>query len=207
MSDRAGMPREFDADLSREPEPPDGPDDEPTLAELADQAAEAIRSLNHRTMPGRDLEYPADVYAIVGTLKVMADRLPQLLRQLSAWLEAEHKAGRAGHDSGQDPGPYVGDVTAALTLAATVAGTLSDALRLAHNASSGIKSADLSREPDSDDDSGGLGDEPGPADPEAAYFRGFGDSSPGPWDGQPDAFHSTPTRKGGRDGDDTADDQ
>lgn len=76
--------------------------------ELAEQAAEAIRSLNHLTMPGRDLQYPADVYKIVGSLRTMAQHLPQLFGELAKFLIAEANAGRIGHDSGESGAPREG---------------------------------------------------------------------------------------------------
>src|SRR5512135_2066809 len=94
--------------------------DQPTPADTAETAAEAIRSLNHSTQGVGDqgaLEYPAQVYGIIASLKVMAGRLPQLFDQLSAWLEHEQAAGRVGHDSGNAADSYVATVTEALTLA------------------------------------------------------------------------------------------
>lgn len=71
-------------------------------------AAEAIWSLNHLTMPGRDLQYPADVYKIVGSLRTTAQHLPQLFGQLAKFLIAEANAGRIGHDSGESGAPREG---------------------------------------------------------------------------------------------------
>src|ERR1019366_525922 len=73
---RAGGRRMMPADeLHGQPEPPD----------LADQADQAIRALNHLTPEG--LEYPGDLYEVIASLKLMAQRLPQLFGQLTAWLE------------------------------------------------------------------------------------------------------------------------
>lgn len=62
----------------------------------ANQAAEAIRFLNHATFPGRTaaLRYPGDVDAVLVALDALGERLPQLLDQLGAWMAAETKAGR-----------------------------------------------------------------------------------------------------------------
>jgi hypothetical protein len=71
-----------------------------TPAELADRAAEAIRALNHATLPGHDAyEWPADVDAALAALERLAQRLPQTLDQAVAWLEQEHAAHRIGHDT------------------------------------------------------------------------------------------------------------
>lgn len=66
-----------------------------TLAELADQAAQVVRLLNHRTHPGiSGLADPADAAEITAALATMTARLPQLLGQLVGWLEHEHRHGR-----------------------------------------------------------------------------------------------------------------
>ncbi|HUK71981.1 MAG TPA: hypothetical protein VLW50_24975 [Streptosporangiaceae bacterium] len=113
--------------------------DRPQPRDLADRAAESIRALNHLTPDA--LEYPGDLYDVIARLKVMAQRLPQLFGQLSAWLELEYAAGRIAHDSGQAPERYVKGVTDSLTLAAMGGSALADALDTAHNACSGLKAA------------------------------------------------------------------
>jgi hypothetical protein len=138
MSDQAQIPGD---DLNHEP---DGLY-EPTLPELAEGAAEAIRSLTHRTMAQNDLEYPADVYEVVASLMIMAQRMPQLFAQLTAWLEREYAAGKITHDSGQIAAEQVREVTGALTLASMEATALADALNTAHNASSGLKATSTTR--------------------------------------------------------------
>ena len=54
-------------------------------AQLGWQAAEAIRTLNHRTHPPTAAD-PTEVYELLAALAAMAYRLPQLLGQLSRWL-------------------------------------------------------------------------------------------------------------------------
>jgi hypothetical protein len=115
-----------------------------TPRDLADQAAEAIRSLNHLTRgePGDNaLEYPADVYSVVANLKIMTERLPQLFGQLTEWLWAEQAAGRVAHDQGKDAGLTVAGVDHHLTEARVAAGALYDALNGAHNELAGLKAA------------------------------------------------------------------
>jgi hypothetical protein len=115
--------------------------DTTTAREVADQAAEAIRSLNYLTLPADDapgLEFPSDVYNIVANVKVAAQRMPQLFGQLSGWLAREHEAGQVGHDSGQDPERWLIQVSDALAEASTAARSLEDALNRAHNASAGL---------------------------------------------------------------------
>lgn len=73
-------------------------------AALAGDAAEAVRTLNHATLPGSGgLVFPADAYDVTGALSLLASRLPQALAQLLAFLQAEVKAGR-----GNAEGPMIG---------------------------------------------------------------------------------------------------
>jgi hypothetical protein len=61
--------------------------DPKTPAQLADQAAEAIRAINHLTMSRRNgWEYPGDAYSVVGNLSQMAMMLPQALDQIGALI-------------------------------------------------------------------------------------------------------------------------
>jgi hypothetical protein len=65
-----------------------------TPAQLADEAAEAIRSLNHATLfPGAGYEYASDVYDAIGSLRVLAERLPQALTQAAKWLATAESHG------------------------------------------------------------------------------------------------------------------
>jgi hypothetical protein len=61
-----------------------------TPAELADDAAEAVRGLNHATLSTRasGWEYPSDAYSVVGALARTAAGLPQALDQIAALLTA-----------------------------------------------------------------------------------------------------------------------
>ena len=91
---------------------------EPIAAgDLAEQAAEAIRGLNYATHSADgapSLEYPGDLYAVVGSLAVMAARLPQLLQQTSGWLE--HRV----HGIEVHGGMFDGDPVAAVATAQAV---------------------------------------------------------------------------------------
>ena len=73
-----------------------------TLA-LARTAAGAVRSLNHATLGGEGLDWPADAYELIGELALAAAGLPQLLAQVGRWLAAALAAGRLGCDDGADP--------------------------------------------------------------------------------------------------------
>jgi hypothetical protein len=107
-------------------------------AGYADQAAEAVRALNHATMPGAGgLVFPADAYEVAGALGMLAARLPQALAQLSAFLQAETGAGRivivAGEHAG-DPATAISAARRHLDDAAAAARQLRHALDAAQNA-------------------------------------------------------------------------
>jgi hypothetical protein len=106
-------------------------------AGLAGEAAEAVRALNHASLPGAGgLVFPADAYDVTGQLALLASRLPQALAQILAFLQAEVKAGRvavvAGEHAG-DPGAMLTAVTASLDSAAAAARRLHQALDSAQN--------------------------------------------------------------------------
>ncbi len=106
-------------------------------AALAGQAAEAVRALNHATLPGScGLAFPADAYDVTGALALLASRLPQALAQLQAFLRTEIAAGRvaivAGEHAG-DPAAVLTAVTASLDSAAASARRLHQALDTAQN--------------------------------------------------------------------------
>jgi len=87
----------------------------------AEAAAEAIRALNHATIRHGDqagYDWPSDVDSVIGNLQLLAERLPQTLRQAREWLADEMVAGRVGHDT---PGRK------AAFAAATVVGYLNEA--------------------------------------------------------------------------------
>jgi hypothetical protein len=79
----------------------------PSVTDLANDAAEAIRSLNHATFPGSgQLTWPGEAYDVMASLSLLAARLPQLLGQLDRFLTGEVDAGRvvvAGGDYADDP--------------------------------------------------------------------------------------------------------
>ena len=73
-----------------------------TLA-LARAAAGAVRSLNHATLGGQGLDWPAAAYELIGELALAAAGLPQLLAQVGRWLASALAAGRLGCDDGTAP--------------------------------------------------------------------------------------------------------
>jgi hypothetical protein len=78
--------------------------DAPTVPQLADRAAEAIRSVNHATSA---LKYPGDIYSTVANLKILAQRLPQTFQQLGA------RFAQLGHDGHLSIEPGRGDLNEA----------------------------------------------------------------------------------------------
>lgn len=110
-----------------------------TAAELSDAAAEAIRQLNHATLPwGRGMEYPGDAYSTVANLKTLVQRLPQTFEQLLAFLADLHDGGHLRSDRGPNADDDVAAVKAALDWAADDARTLAECLDSAHSALSPI---------------------------------------------------------------------
>lgn len=103
----------------------------------AADAAEAVRALNHATLPGAGgLVFPADAYDVTGQLALLASRLPQALAQILAFLQAEVKAGRVTVVAGEhaaDPAAMLTAVTACLDAATASARMLHQALDSAQN--------------------------------------------------------------------------
>ena len=83
----------------------DGPYSPDQNREVAYGLAEAVRYLNHATHPGNDggLEYPGDVYDLLGHLYTATGRLPQLFGQLAAFLKAQAESGRIADTAGRAP--------------------------------------------------------------------------------------------------------
>jgi len=76
--------------------------------EFARAANEAIRTLNHATRHSNHcpaLRYPADAYLLIAALGQLASRLPQLLAQISAFLQRQLQHGLVSVEGGE----YVGD--------------------------------------------------------------------------------------------------
>lgn len=107
-----------------------------TAGQLAGQAAEAVRTLNHLTRPGIGaLSGPADLDTMVADLAALAGRLPQLLAQLAGWLHAEDRAGRLRVDAcspDADPAAAVAATIEDLTEASGCAAHAGRALDGAH---------------------------------------------------------------------------
>jgi hypothetical protein len=111
-----------------------------TPAALADEAAEAIRNLNHATLSRREgWQYPSDAYDVVGDLARLATMLPQALQQAGKFFDDLVESGHVGVDGyGQQRGQTVplmqAEVTGALVNAISLAQHLYEELQIAHNA-------------------------------------------------------------------------
>ncbi len=79
-----------------------------TPAQLADEAAENIRAINHKTIGG--YEHPSEVYDVVGGLAHLVRMLPQVLQQAQGYLEKLNSTNELGHDSSEDADAEVTDV-------------------------------------------------------------------------------------------------
>jgi hypothetical protein len=106
-----------------------------TPAQLADDAAEAIRSLNHATLgPGLDWEYPSNAYDVVGSLERLAAMLPQALDQIARHIERLAATERIRSDKGGDGSEEVHTALRALEFANVDAGQLASRLAMVHSA-------------------------------------------------------------------------
>jgi hypothetical protein len=111
---------------------------ERSAAEAARQAAEALRLLNHRSLPaaGRvGITGPDDAYQIIGALSDVPPRLAQALNQVADWLESQQRASKLdGGAHGDDPQTAVTAATWDLDIAADSLTAARDALYAVHAA-------------------------------------------------------------------------
>lgn len=107
-----------------------------TPAQLADDAAEAIRSANHATLtsPREGWEFPSDAYDVVGALLVMVQRLPQLLEQTGAHVQQLADEGHVRSDRGGNGADEVAAALDAIGRASADAVAMAAALDTAHSA-------------------------------------------------------------------------
>ena len=103
------------------------------LADLADDACQAIRRINHLTVRGPAVPAP-QLYEVLGSLKQLGPALEQALTQLGDALEQSLSEYAVYEDDGVDPASSVAICCAALTHAASSAARLGDLLEQAHQA-------------------------------------------------------------------------
>ena len=77
--------------------------------EMAEQAADAVRGLNHLTLDAGSLRKPSEVYRVLGSLEAMVARLPQAFAQLDGLLAQWVEDDLVNIDDGE----FAGDPAAA----------------------------------------------------------------------------------------------
>lgn len=117
----------------------DGPHSPEYTRELGEAVAEAVRCLNYATRTGSTgLEYPGDVYSLLGALYTGTERLPQLIGQLVAFLAAQGGSGTLADDHGRDVPTQIAEASYHLGHAHGMATALTKALQQAQQSISGL---------------------------------------------------------------------
>lgn len=97
-------------------------------------AAELVRYANHVTLdnPDTTMEFAGELYAVVGTVAGLLERMPQLLRQISnrTFVLADDPTLR--HTRGDDPEAVMIEAATLLHKASSLMGASMDAARKAH---------------------------------------------------------------------------
>jgi prephenate dehydratase len=107
----------------------------PGSADLARAACEAVRALNHSTLPGRSaIADHHELCSVLADLAAMLHTMPQALRQVEEWLTRQHDDGRLWVVDGD----YAGDPSTALT---AIRDALSDAASSCADAARGVEAA------------------------------------------------------------------
>jgi hypothetical protein len=109
-----------------------------TPREIASQAAQAITVLNEVTNGGGELSNPSDVRAIVRSLELIGQELPQLCEQLARFLVVQHEDGQLTNVDGLDPDNSVTEVIEALAAAGQAADMMTAALTEARTATQAL---------------------------------------------------------------------
>lgn len=106
-----------------------------TPCEIASSAAHAIAVLNDLTHGGGELSNPNDVRAIVRSLELIGQGLPQLYEQLARFLVIQQEDGQLTNADGLDADHSVTEVIEALAAAGQAADMMTAALTEARAAS------------------------------------------------------------------------
>ncbi|MCQ1582603.1 hypothetical protein [Streptomyces parvus] len=88
-----------------------------TPGQLATEAAEAIRALNHRTIDAESYETPPSVGEAAYGLRTLIERLPQSLEQMESELLRFGSTDFVRMDDGSDPTYAVAECVSALAAA------------------------------------------------------------------------------------------
>lgn len=135
---------------------------DPTLptVQLADEAYEAVRAINHATISRPSMPGP-EVYSVLGSLKLLGPGLDQALSQLAGGLGRSLDTHDVYEDDGADPLVRVTEAVDLLTEARQHAAALGRLLERAQSAVArqGYRSAEVN-EDDEDDETRDLEDDP-----------------------------------------------
>ena len=104
-----------------------------TLSELADEAYEAVRAMNHKAIGRQGLAAPV-VYDVAGGLKATGYGMRQQLEQLADGLLRSLDEQDVGEDDSADPAPRAQAAAELLRTAAQHANVMAGALELAQQA-------------------------------------------------------------------------
>jgi hypothetical protein len=119
----------------------DGPHSPDYTKQVGNALAEAFHVLNYATLPHEGapgLEYPSDVYSLLGALYTGTERLPQLMAQLTGFLDGQGDSGTLADDRGRAPGTQIAQASYHLGEAHTCAQEMTTALKRAQSAISGL---------------------------------------------------------------------
>jgi hypothetical protein len=118
---------------------PDGPHSPDLTREAGNELGELVRFLNYATMgraPG--LDYPADVYTLLGNWAHAAGMMPQLAGQAAVFLSSQTDRPGLYDARGDHPGTQIVVAREALERAGQAAWALCRALQDAQNAIAGV---------------------------------------------------------------------
>ncbi len=119
---------------------PDGPHSPDHTAELGNLFDDCSRAIVYATMQDKHgLEYPSEIYRLLGDLYTALSRFPQMCQQLATALH-EQAATHTLYDArkGLDPAVQVDMARLDLDVASGAAGVLTDALRQVQADISGV---------------------------------------------------------------------
>lgn len=117
---------------------PDGPHSPDRTAEVAALFDACSRFLVYATMRNAGLQYPADVYRLLGEMYSATSRIPQMCGQITAFLSAQKDSGTLYEASGAEVSERVATAAYHLGLAHGAAEDLTRALRDVQNAINGL---------------------------------------------------------------------
>lgn len=109
-----------------------------TIREIAAQAVEAVRALNHLTTDSGELADPDEACDVVARLALMGHELPRLCEQLARFLVTQREDGQIAQAATGDPDGVLIEVADALTAAGRAADMMAAALGEAGTKAAGL---------------------------------------------------------------------